>query len=62
VERCGGCRRRRVCAAGSADAAAIGELEDAEDYKAFEAAITADYDVQSAVERELALRLAFQHR
>ena len=40
----------------------IGELEDAEDYKAFEAAITADYDVQSAVERELALRLAFQHR
>jgi hypothetical protein len=33
-------------------------LEDAEDYKAFEAAITADYDAQSAVERELALRLA----
>jgi hypothetical protein len=36
----------------------IGELEDAEDYKAFEAAIIADYDVQSAVERELVLRLA----
>src|SRR3974377_137613 len=36
----------------------IGELEDAEDYKAFEAAITADYDAQSAVERELVLRLA----
>src|SRR5229473_1523381 len=36
----------------------IGALEDAEDYKAFEAAITADYDVQSAVERELVLRLA----
>jgi hypothetical protein len=33
-------------------------LEDAEDYKAFEAAITADYDAQSAVERELVLRLA----
>jgi hypothetical protein len=33
-------------------------LEDAEDYKAFEAAIIADYDVQSAVERELVLRLA----
>src|SRR5947199_3792554 len=36
----------------------IGQLEDAEDYKAFEAAIIADYDVQSAVERELVLRLA----
>ena len=36
----------------------IGALEDAEDYKAFEAAIIADYDVQSAVERELMLRLA----
>jgi len=33
-------------------------LEDAEDYKAFETAITADYDAQSAVERELVLRLA----
>src|SRR5438552_11359672 len=36
----------------------IGALEDAEDYKAFEAAITADYDAQSAVQRELVLRLA----
>ena len=36
----------------------MGALEDAEDYKAFEAAITADYDAQSAVERELVLRLA----
>jgi hypothetical protein len=36
----------------------IGALEDAKDYKAFEAAIIADYDVQSAVERELVLRLA----
>jgi hypothetical protein len=36
----------------------IGSLEDAEDYKAFEAAITADYDAQSAVERELVLQLA----
>jgi hypothetical protein len=33
-------------------------LEDADDYKAFEAAITADYDAQSAVESELVLRLA----
>jgi hypothetical protein len=31
----------------------IGALEDAEDYKAFEATITADYDAQSAVERDL---------
>src|SRR5437763_15838311 len=36
----------------------IGALEDAEDYKGFEAAIIADYDAQSAVERELVLRLA----
>jgi hypothetical protein len=36
----------------------IGALEDAEDYRAFEGAIIADYDVQSAVERELVLRLA----
>jgi hypothetical protein len=36
----------------------IGALEDAEDYKAFEAIVTADYDAQSAVERELVLRLA----
>jgi hypothetical protein len=33
-------------------------LEDAEDYAAFEIAVTADYDAQSAVERELVLRLA----
>jgi hypothetical protein len=33
-------------------------LEDAEDYQAFGAAIIADYDAQSAVERELVLRLA----
>ena len=36
----------------------IDALEDAEDYAAFEIAITADYDAQSAVERELVLRLA----
>jgi hypothetical protein len=36
----------------------IGALEDAEDYDAFQAAIIADYDAQSAVERELVLRLA----
>jgi hypothetical protein len=36
----------------------IAALEDAEDYQAFEAAIIADYDAESAVERELVLRLA----
>src|ERR1700743_286005 len=36
----------------------ITALEDAEDYAAFELAVTADYDAQSAVERELVLRLA----
>ena len=36
----------------------IAALEDAEDYAAFEMAVTADYDAQSAVERELVLRLA----
>jgi hypothetical protein len=36
----------------------IAALEDAEDYAAFEMAVTADYDAQTAVERELVLRLA----
>src|SRR5262249_6056568 len=36
----------------------IDTLEDASDYAAFEMAVTADYDAQSAVERELVLRLA----
>jgi hypothetical protein len=36
----------------------IESLEDPEDYKAFEQAVTADYDAETAVERELVLRLA----
>ncbi len=36
----------------------IADLEDANDYQAFEAALIADYDAQTAVERELVLRLA----
>src|ERR1700747_3136913 len=36
----------------------IDALENAEDYAAFERAITAVYDAQSAVERELVPRLA----
>jgi hypothetical protein len=34
----------------------VGSLEDIEDYKGFEAAIIADYDAETAVERELVLR------
>ena len=54
-------KRRSRCNAvrhGLTSETVIGALEDAEDYKAFEAAIIADYDVQSAVERELVLRLS----
>jgi hypothetical protein len=36
----------------------IAALEDVKDYQAFEAAVIADYDAESAVERELVLRLA----
>ena len=36
----------------------IAALENAEDYRAFEAAVISDYDAESAVERELVLRLA----
>ena len=36
----------------------IDGLEDGEDYRGFEAAIIADYDAETAVERELVLRLA----
>ena len=36
----------------------IATIEDAEDYQAFEATVIADYDAESAVERELVLRLA----
>ena len=33
-------------------------IEDLDDYRGFEAAIIADYDARTAVERELVLRLA----
>jgi len=36
----------------------IAELEDREDYEAFETAVTSCYEAESAVERELVLRLA----
>src|SRR3954454_25334133 len=50
--------RRNAVRHGLTAETVIGALEDAEDYKAFEAAVTADYDAQSTVERELVLRLA----
>ena len=50
--------RRQPYRLGPSTETVITALEDAEDYKAFEAAIIADYDAQSAVERELVLRLA----
>jgi hypothetical protein len=36
----------------------IAAIEDEDDYRAFEAAVIADYDAETAVQRELALRLA----
>jgi hypothetical protein len=36
----------------------IGPLEDPADYQAFEQAVTTAYDAETAVERELLLRLA----
>ena len=50
--------RRNAVRHGLTAETVISALEDAKDYQAFEAAITADYDAQSAVERELVLRLA----
>ena len=50
--------RRNAVRHGLTAETVIGSLEDAEEYSAFEAAIIADYDAQSAVERELVLRLA----
>ena len=50
--------RRNAVRHGLTAETVIGGLEDIEDYKAFEAAITADYDAETSVERELVLRLA----
>src|SRR6516165_452720 len=50
--------RRNAVRHGLTAETVISALEDAEDYNSFEAAIIADYDAQSAVERELVLRLA----
>lgn len=50
--------RRNAVRHGLTAETVIDALEDTEDYAAFERAVTADYDAQSAVERELVLRLA----
>src|SRR4249919_1719980 len=50
--------RRNTVRHGLTAETVIDALEDADDYSAFELSITADYDAQSAVERELVLRLA----
>jgi hypothetical protein len=45
--------RRNAVRHGLTAETVIAALEDAEDYAAFERAITADFDAQSSVEREL---------
>src|SRR6476661_1191102 len=48
--------RRNAVRHGLTAETVIDALEDADDYSAFELSITADYDAQSATERELVLR------
>jgi hypothetical protein len=50
--------RRNALRHGLTAETVIDGLEDSEDYRAFEAAVIADYDATTAVERELVLRLA----
>jgi hypothetical protein len=50
--------RRNAVRHGLTAETVIEPLEDPEDYKAFEMSITAEFDAQTAVERELVLRLA----
>ncbi len=50
--------RRNAVRHGLTAETVIAQLEDAEDYKAFELAVTSDVDAPTAVERELVLRLA----
>lgn len=51
--------RRNALRHGLTAETVIDVLEDPDDYKAFETSVTADFDAQTAVERELVLRLAF---
>jgi hypothetical protein len=50
--------RRNALRHGLTAETVIDGLEDSGDYRAFEAAVIADYDARTAVERELVLRLA----
>ncbi len=50
--------RRNALRHGLTAETVIAALEDCEDYQAFEATVIADYDAETAVERELVLRLA----
>src|SRR6266478_1279807 len=50
--------RRNALRHGLTAETVIDGLEDSEDYRGFEAAIISDYDAETAVERELVLRLA----
>jgi hypothetical protein len=50
--------RRNALRHGLSAETVIGMLEDAEDYKAFEASVAAGFQASTAVERELVLRLA----
>jgi hypothetical protein len=50
--------RRNALRHGLTAETVIHGLEDSDDYRAFEAAVIADYDAHTAVERELVLRLA----
>lgn len=50
--------RRNALRHGLTAETVIAELEDLDDYQAFEAAVISDYDAETAVERELVLRLA----
>jgi len=50
--------RRNAVRHGLTAETVIGRLEEADEYRQFEAAVIADYDAQSAIERELVLRLA----
>ena len=50
--------RRNAIRHGLSAETVIPAVEDIDDYRAFEAAVIVDYDARTAVERELALRLA----
>src|SRR6267378_11579 len=50
--------RRNAVRHGLCAETVIGLIEPIEDYRAFEASVIADYEAQTAVERELVLRLA----